>query len=710
MSLGDPRTGKRRLIEGFRGLPRGMDGSKDPILVPEGAAYYAQNVTFRGGSGPKTRPGFLYKSLSGDDAGVVTNGKLFQGWTVYNSPLAGVDDVILAAIDGNIVKITPRGNVVNPNDGVAFAVSNLSTTTGLKMDPSRPVYFCQASRFVVIQDGVSDPLVFVDNENPQLKKAKDYISVRGRVEPVPKGTHMAYGQGRLFVAVSEELSGTNTSYKPSSIHAGDISFGGSTSMLDIESSVSLENGTKQEFTTKSVHGFVEKDYVTIQAHTTLNPIDGTYEIIAKSDYKFTVYTEAGSEGTGGFVSKFNAGSDKDILHFSEHEFINEGGALIIPAELGAIRSLTFLPVQDTAAGQGDLVAFCERGAATFAVSLDRTRWKETQGFQRILFLGVGMVGASVCPVNGDLYFRSMDGNGIRSYRNARAEFAGAGQAPLSSEIDPILTRDTEFLLEKDVQTQSSQKFLSVGVSLAAFDNRLLMTCLPKIQTAPVGAGQEFFTKFTGIAALDFKTVSGNMGKSASSYDGVWTGIDALSLVSGTFNGVRRAFAMCFHNNKHEVWEISKEAEFDKSADGKSNIVCSITTKNFDFSDPMMLKRLLRCDLWFDSISGGPTSALDISLYYRPDSSPKYIPWTTWQKCFTTQYTAGVAPIDLTTPFAKGYAPQLRSPTPPQTANDITGVPDALGYDFGVKVKWVGHGRLTRLMLHVLEAVENVGGG
>lgn len=696
MSLGDPRK-SRRLIEGFRGLPRGMDGSKDPILVPEGAAYYAQNVTFRGGSGPKTRPGFLYKSLSGTGATTLKDGKLFQGWCVYNSPLAGVDDAILMAIDGNILKIIPKGDS-------SFEVQNLSSTNNYKMDPSRPVYFCQASRFVVIQDGTSDPLVFVGNESPQLKKAKDYITVRGRVKSIPIGTHMAYGQGRLFVAVKEE------SNKPSAIHAGDISFGGSTDMLDIVSSTSIESGTKQVFTVAS-HNFNVGDYVTIQAHTTLNPIDGTYEILAVDATKttFTVYTEAGSSGTGGYVSKFNAGTDKDILHFSEHEFINEGGALIIPAELGAIRSLTFLPVQDTAAGQGDLVAFCERGAATFAVSLDRTKWKETQGFQRILFLNVGMVGDSVCPVNGDLYFRSMDGNGIRSYRNARAEFAGAGQTPLSSEIDPILTRDTEFLLEKDVQLQAGQQFLSVGVSLTSFDNRLLMTCLPKVQTSEVGAGQPYFTKFTGIAALDFKTVSG-MGKSASSYEGVWTGIDALSLISGTFNGVRRAFAMCYHNSDHELWEISKEGEADIGKNGKSNIVCSITTKNWDFTDPMMLKRLLRCDLWFDSISGGPTSALDISLYYRPDSSPKYIPWTTWQKCFTTQYTAGVAPIDLTTPFAKGYAPQLRSPTPPQTANDITGVPDALGYDFGIKVKWVGHGRLTRLMLHVLEAIENVGGG
>jgi len=38
------------------------------------------------------------------------------------------------------------------------------------------------------------------------------------------------------------------------------------------------------------------------------------------------------------------------------------------------------------------------------------------------------------------------------------------------------------------------------------------------------------------------------------------------------------------------------------------------------------------------------------------------------------------------------------------------VPDNLGYDFGFKIKWVGHGRLARLMVHTLEAVEGVGGG
>lgn len=690
MSLG---RDKRRLLDGFRGLSLGMDGSKDPILVPNGSAFYAQNVTFRGGSGPKTRPGFSYKTLSGTGSGTLKDGKLFQGWCVYNSALAGQQSCILAAVDGNILQITPSGTG-------SLAVENLSSSTGLKMSTAKPVYFCQAGRFVVIQDGASSPLIFVSNVSPKLQTAASFTqSALKGIASVPTGTHMAYGQGRLYVAVSE-----------SAIRAGDIAYGGSTSKKKIISSAVAANGTKQVFTIEGGNPFTNGQYVTIQAHTSLNPVDGTYEIIERTNTTFTIYVDAGSDGTSGWVSAFNAGQDMDVLHFSEHGFINEGGDLIIPAELGQIRALTFLPVQDTAAGQGDLVAFCERGAATFAVSLPRTTWKETQGFQKILFLNVGMVGESVCPVNGDLYFRSMDGNGIRSYRNARAEFAGAGQTPLSSEIDPILTRDTEFLLEKDVRVQSAGNLLSVGVSLASFDNRLLMTCLPKTQVAEAGSGQPYFTKFTGIAALDFKSVSGNMGKSSSVYDGVWTGIDALSLASGNFDGVRRAFAFCYHNGNHEVWEISKDAEADTGANGKSNIVCSVTTKNFDLDDSLMLKKLLRCDLWFDSISGGPTSALDITLYYRPDSSPKYIEWATWQKCFTTQYTAGVDPIDLTTPFAKGYAPQLRSPTPPQTANAITGVPDNLGYDFGFKIKWVGHGRLARLMVHALEAVENVGGG
>lgn len=687
-----------RIIDGFRGVPNGMDGSKDPILTPKTALYYAQNVTFRGGSGPKTRPGFKYRNFFA--------GGLFQGWAVHHSVLAGVNSVILAVVGGRVLEYNPAMDTV----------ADLSVS-GYTMSATKPVYFCQASRFTIIQDGQSEPLIYAIED--QTKKLYTRAEIGNSAilaapltsnsnygtEKIPIGTFMAYGQGRLFVAVKEENS------VPSAIWAGDISFGGSTDKKEILTSAT-SGATKQIFTVKNTHNYVVGDYVTVEAHNTLKPINGTYEIIEVNAAKttFTVYADAGTDGTSGFASVFNAGKDTDIFHFTEHHYINEGGALIIPAELGRIKALTFLPVQDTTAGQGDLVAFCDRGAASFAVSLERSKWKETQSFQKVLFMNIGLVGESVCPVNGDLFFRSMDGNGIRSYRNARAEFTGTGQTPLSAEIDPILMRDTEFLLEKTLKSQSPAQ-LSAGVSLIYFDNRLLMTCLPKVQTFAAPSTRNPFVYFTGIVALDFQSVSANNGKSSAAYDGVWTGINVLSLAAGNFDGNRRAFAACYHNDRMEIWEITKDLEYDRSSSsGQSNIVCSVTTRNYDFDDPAMLKKLLRCDLWFDSISGGPVAALDIELFYRPDSSPKYVPWATWQKCFTTQYTNPTPALELITPYAKGYAPQLRSPTPPQTANSITGWPDNIGYDFGVKVKWIGQGRLSRLMLHCLETVENVGGG
>ena len=720
MSLKNPALDKQRLVDGFRGVPLGMDGSKDPILVPEGAMFYGQNVTFRGGSGPRTRPGFKrVKELPGSS---------FQGWAVHHSVLSGQPSVILAVLGGVVYEYEPSANSLR-------TISDSDT----QMSAGVPIYFCQASRFTILQDGVSEPRVYVSNGGPSqcFKKVSGLGNQAIGGQKIPIGTQMAYGQGRLFVAVKE------TATTPSAIWAGDIAFGGSTSKYSIEKSerqiietssvtTTLQPETtgtsdipgtpeltttattinysveRTKFTTNAQHNFHEGDFVTIQSHATLHSINTTYRVLAgPTAWTFEVYADGGSDGAGGYASEFVAGQDTDILHFTENTFIDEGGALTVSSELGRIRSLAFLPVQDTTAGQGDLVAFCERGATSFAVSLPRKTWKETVGFQKMLYSGIGLVGESVCPINGDLFFRSLDGNGIRSYRNARAEFNGAGQTPISSEVDPILVRDTPFLLQKDnaFEQVGTSTVLGCGVSLINFDNRLLMTCLPKAQT-----GAHPFVTFGGLIALDFKSISGTMGKTNAVYDGVWTGLEALSLASGEFCGKRRAFAACYHNSAFEVWEITEDQEFDLGANGKTNILCSVTTRNFDFKNPMELKKLTRADLWFDSISGGPTSALDITLYYRSDSSPQYIEWGTWQKCFTTSYTVGVDTIDLTTPFAKGYAPQLRTPMPPQTANTVTGVPDSLGYDFGMKCKWVGQGRLTRLMAHAIQVVEKVSGG
>jgi hypothetical protein len=61
-------------------------------------------------------------------------------------------------------------------------------------------------------------------------------------------------------------------------------------------------------------------------------------------------------------------------------------------------------------------------------------------------------------------------------------------------------------------------------------------------------------------------------------------------------------------------------------------------------------------------------------------------------------------------YERGYAPQVKFPTPPYDPNKATSVPAYLGHDFTLRVNWFGRARLGRLMLHGQKIVESVGGG
>ncbi len=937
-----------RLIDGFRGLPAGMDGSKEPPQTPSEAAWYATNVTFRGGNGPRTRPGFreipptywrnprpvqtVTISIAGGKATVsatahgydnqdqvtiagatpagingthritivdansytfptsvtgsvtgtitarrdvdstyqddlidgdtsrnrvsdITGAILIQGAIVYQDPREGNPAQMIVVADGKIYTLNFENAscyLLNPTDEISDDV---------------PVYMTQAEKFLIIQTGKDEPRVY---DGYVLRRASYYGS---RVIPI--GKQMSYGQGRLFVAVNEGAE----------IIAGDLVFGGSTTNVAITSSSAANPSV---ITTASAHGFVAGDQITIQGHSSTPPINSTYTVAtAPSTTTFTIPVAVTSAGSGGFVSRFNAGQDSDLLRFTENTFLNEGGSFAPTGKLGRITGLVFLPVQDTSTGQGDLIAFCERGAVTFQVSAPRDQWKNTQGFQRVLFDNIGSTSDSVIPINGDLFFRSREGNGIRTYRNARAEADNYGLTPVSAEIDPVLKQDTQWMLD--------------GVTFANFDNRLLMTCLPKQyprraanQTqADTFASEPIPTLYDGIAVLDFQSVSTGRGKAAAVFDGVWTGLRIHQLLQGTFDGEPKCFAICLHSDetgrRNEIWEISRNDEYDTPIEGPRVINSSIVTKAYDFEDNMSLKKLLRCDLWFDDIGGGPDNIFTSSLAYRPDDYPNFTTWQTFQRNFVTEFllqdknllffteaidnavwtktnatvvfdqvanplgelidadklvddstngphsatdtsptlvsgaaytfsiyakpdernriylrmnstgsafsanreawfhlsgvagtasnasagttariealdngwyrcsitattngagstecviglatTAGsvtyvgdgfagayvwgaqleqantASPYDPDPPqllnYSRGYAPQVRFPTPPRTANLATDVPAYLGHDFTLRVEWAGHARLGRLMLHGQKVVEAVNGG
>jgi len=695
-----------RLIDGFRGLPAGMDGSKEPPQTPSEAAWYATNVTFRGANGPRTRPGFreippaYWRNPAPEDVEYAQDffddgttsreryirdilGAIFiQGAIVYQDPREGNPAQMIVAADGKIMAL-------DFNDASVYRL-NLSD----EISTDVPVYMTQAEKYLIIQTGQDEPRIY---DGYVLRRASYFGD-----QVVPIGKQMAYGQGRLFVTVNEGAE----------IIAGDLVFGGSTTNVAITSS-SAANPTV--ITTASAHGFVAGDQVTIQGHSSAPPINSTYTVAtAPTGTTFTIPTAVTSAGSGGFVSRFNAGQDSDLLRFTETTFLNEGGSFAPTGKVGRVTGLVFLPVQDTATGQGDLVAFCERGSVTFQVSAPRDQWKSIQGFQRVLFDNIGSVSDSIIPINGDLFFRSKEGNGIRTYRNARAEADGYGQTPIGAEIDPVLKQDTPWMLD--------------GVSFANFENRLLMTCLPRRfprraadqEQADQFAAEPIPTLFEGIAVLDFQSSSSGRGKAAAVFDGVWTGLRIIKLVPGTFDGDPRCYAVCFHEDETgrriEIWQITRDDEFDTPVEGRRRIKAGIVTKAFNFNDAMGLKKLIRCDLWFDDLGGGEEFPFRCELAYRPDDYPNFTTWQSFERAFETEFNMTYAPApDDEAPiepfnYERGYAPQVRFPVPPLTANIATNTPAYLGHDFTLRVNWEGRAHLGRLMLHGHKLVENVGGG
>lgn len=771
-------TDTERIIDGFRGIPAGMDGSKDTPLTPEDAVWYATNVTFRGGNGPRTRPGFREippnywrnpqptKAVSSISitSGVATvttssnhNYDNRDKVTIFGATPSGLNTTHTITVTGNTTftfPTTETGSVTgtvtcNRDVDSTYSQDFVNSTTSrdryqsdilaatyvqgveVYQDPRSenpaqiimvadgkimalnfgdascyrlnlsdeiatdvPVYMVQAEKYLIIQSGQDEPRVF---DGYTARRVSHYGS-----QVLPIGKQMAYGQGRLFVAVNEGAE----------IIAGDLVFSGFLSEAKITTCTAA---SPTVITTATPHDLAQGDLVTIADNTSI--VDSTYvvgSVGSATTFSIPVDVTTGAPGAGGTVTKFNAGQDSDLLRFTETAFLNEGGSFAPTSKVGKVTALVLLPVQDTATGQGDLIAFCERGAVSFQVSSPRDQWKNIQGFQRILFDNIGSTSDSILPVNGDLFFRSREGNGLRTYRNARGEADGYGQTPISAEIDPVLKQDTLWMLDR--------------VSFANFDNRLLMTCLPRRfprratnQTeADTYASQPVPTLYEGIAVLDFQSSSSGRGKSSAVFDGVWTGLRVLKLVQGTFDGDPRCFAVCFHEDntgrRVEIWEVTKNDEYDAPVEGKRRIQAGIITKAYNFNEMMSLKKLIRCDLWFDDLGGGLDYPFECELAYRPDDYPNFTTWQTFQRAFETEFniTYDAAPNDTVPldPFnvERGYAPQVRFPTPPLTANVATDVPAYLGHDFTLRVNWTGRAHLGRLMLHGYRLVENAKGG
>lgn len=374
----------------------------------------------------------------------------------------------------------------------------------------------------------------------------------------------------------------------------------------------------------------------------------------------------GSSGTQ------SLGLRDSILKMTENTFLNEGGAFGVPAKAGDIVGLVPVANINTALGQGELLVFTQNNVFATLVPQDRTTWKNTsQPLQRMLQLANGAFGQdSIVNVNEDLFYRSNDG--IRSLAYSVRNSGQWGNTPISGEVSPILEQDP-------------QEFLKFG-SGVNFDNRLLMTVSP-------GLSVGHRTYHRGLVVLDFDLITGMSGKSPPAWEGIWTGLKFLKVFTVMHDGVERCMAWVLNDSDQiELWELTKDAQFDHNGTEDVRITWSFDTRSMDFGNKFDSNRIFAGDLFIDRLSGN----VDFDVDYRPDSYPCYRDWETWSECAKVSLCqedfVGCSTLQN---FQEQYRPNHQLLQPADDFDPVTQHLFRVGYEFQFRVSITGFCRIKQ---------------
>ena len=380
------------------------------------------------------------------------------------------------------------------------------------------------------------------------------------------------------------------------------------------------------------------------------------------------------------------GTAADMLGGTENQFLNGGGEFVMPTTAGFITAMKTVAVQDTVVGQGPLQVFGETGTASMNVPFDRETWQflrspiETQS----LLSSGPRSNAGVAVVNGDLWYRA--GDGVRSFMMARRDHGSWVNTPLSSEMTRVLGRDDGHLLPFG--------------SAAMFDNRLLVTVSPYRATYDSVA---YGVAHRGLAALDFDPVSGMFNREQPAWEGIWTGLKILHILTLKCYGVDRCFIFALNGcHQIELWELSKDKVFDNLDD---RIEWVVETRGMGFSDKgEILKQLARAERWFDRVSG----VVDYDIKFRPDQFWGWLDLDSGSVCATTDLCS--PPGCLPSSPQLQYRPRKLSAAPDDACDAAANRPYRNAFEFQFKLTVDGSARLRRFRAVATEVAEDTAGG
>jgi len=308
-----------------------------------------------------------------------------------------------------------------------------------------------------------------------------------------------------------------------------------------------------------------------------------------------------------------------VLRWWENEYLNSGGGLGLPEEMGDIRGMSVLRQTDaTASGLGALLVFAQSGVAAFNVFQPREGtfditlsdgatifvqprlltpgWKDKQ-IAQVLFRGAGTESPwAIANVNGDIFYRSQDG--WRTLRQTMQASQGSmtANAPASAEVKPFIALDTGVSkLDR--------------ISATTGDHRLLMT-----------ASRQTDESYAGIISFDSNTLTTLGQPPLAAFDGLWTGFNFVKLLSSSSDILAIASDGRVYRQGATQYDVKDSVNIP--------IECQIVTKQLSFRSGANAWRgmveLRFLDVWAKDIEG----TLNLAVYYRPDNHPWWTPMGT----------------------------------------------------------------------------------
>jgi hypothetical protein len=204
-------------------------------------------------------------------------------------------------------------------------------------------------------------------------------------------------------------------------------------------------------------------------------------------------------------------------------------------------------------------------------------------------------------------------------------------------------------------------------------------------------------------ALDFKPVSGMFDRGQPAWEGIWTGLQILQILTVNCWGTDRCFIFALNSNfQIELWELSKTARFDNLV---TPIEWSIETRAMGFKDQSeFLKQLVRTEQWWDAVA----DVLTFDIKYRPDSFWGWLDLDSGSVCATTNLCAppGCSP---SSPQSQ-YRPRKISAGPDDSCEECVSKPYQNAFEYQFRIAVSGAGRIRRFRAVATDVAENTDGG